>query len=49
MLDDSSQFNYDQLWASVTILTLVSVAIYYLVGAVEAVVLARFGQSAPKH
>jgi ABC-type nitrate/sulfonate/bicarbonate transport system permease component len=45
MLSDTEQFNYDQLWASVVILTLVSVVIYYAVGMLESVVLARFAQT----
>ena len=43
MLQDSNTFDYDHLWASVVVLTTVSVVIYYGVAALEAVVLARFG------
>jgi ABC-type nitrate/sulfonate/bicarbonate transport system permease component len=48
MLTDTSQFNYDQLWASVFILTLCSVVLYYLVGMIEAGVLTRFGSAPAK-
>jgi len=43
MLLDTQQFDYDQLWASVVVLTLASVLVYYVVGALEALVLSRFG------
>lgn len=48
MLSDTSQFNYDQLWASVFVLTMCSVILYYLVGMIEAGVLTRFGSPAAK-
>ena len=43
MLKDSSTFAYAHLWSSVVVLTVVSVVLYYLVGAVESAVTARFG------
>lgn len=43
MLLDSQTFEYTQLWASVAVLTVVSVLVYYLVAALEGLVLARFG------
>jgi len=46
MLSDTQNFDYDQLWSSVTVLTGVSVALYYTVGTLEAFVLARFGPPA---
>jgi ABC-type nitrate/sulfonate/bicarbonate transport system permease component len=48
MLTDTAQFNYDQLWASVFVLTLCSVILYYMVGMVESGVLTRFGAPAAK-
>ncbi|MGN2635587.1 ABC transporter permease [Nocardia takedensis] len=36
-------FQYNKLWASIVIVTLVSVALYAIVGVVENLVLARFG------
>jgi ABC-type nitrate/sulfonate/bicarbonate transport system permease component len=48
MLTDTAQFNYDQLWASVFVLTMCSVILYYTVGAVESIVLSRFGAPAAK-
>jgi len=42
-----NQYSYDSLWATVALLTFVSVLIYYAVAAVEGVVLARFG-AAPR-
>jgi ABC-type nitrate/sulfonate/bicarbonate transport system permease component len=43
MLQDGSTFLYDDLWASVVVITVVSVLIYAAVGVLETVVLARFG------
>ena len=43
MLSNTQNFNYGQLWASVTVLTFLSVLLYYAVGVLEALVLARFG------
>ncbi len=43
MLYDVQRFNYDQLWSAVVVLTVITVVIYYGVGAIEAAVLARFG------
>ncbi len=43
MLKDASTFAYAHLWSSVVVLTVVSVLLYYLVGAVESVVTKRFG------
>ena len=43
MLTDASTFEYDHLWASVAAITLTSVVLYYLIAALEQVVLARFG------
>lgn len=43
MLTDTNQFDYDQLWASVVVLTVTSILMYYAVGALEALVLSRFG------
>jgi ABC-type nitrate/sulfonate/bicarbonate transport system permease component len=40
-----SLFNNDKLWASVFLVTAYSVALYTLIGAVERLVLARFGPS----
>jgi ABC-type nitrate/sulfonate/bicarbonate transport system permease component len=42
MLQDANLFDYDHLWASVAVLTLVSVLFYNAIAAVETVVLARF-------
>jgi ABC-type nitrate/sulfonate/bicarbonate transport system permease component len=42
MLRDSSTFDYDHLWASVAVLTLVSALAYNLIAAIETVALARF-------
>lgn len=46
MLKDSSTFAYAHLWSGVVVLTLTSVLLYYLVGAVESVVTKRFGVTA---
>lgn len=43
MLEDTTTFEYDHLWASVVVLTAASVLAYYAVGAIESVVLARYG------
>lgn len=43
MLYDVERFNGDRLWSSVVVITAMSVLIYYVVGAVETLVLARFG------
>lgn len=43
MLQARSTSDYDVIWASVVVVTVASVAIYALVGFVEAVVLARYG------
>lgn len=48
MLTDSSTFKYDDLWASVVVVTAASLAIYAAIGVVEAVVLARFGPTAAR-
>ncbi|MGW1028719.1 ABC transporter permease [Streptomyces sp. NPDC002577] len=42
MLQDSSTFDYDHLWASVAVLTAVSAACYNAIAAVETLALARF-------
>jgi len=42
MLQDSSTFDYDHLWASVAVLTLASALAYNIIAAVEAIALARF-------
>jgi len=42
MLQDSSTFDYDHLWASVAALTLVSALAYNIIAAVETMALARF-------
>ncbi|MBW8485652.1 ABC transporter permease [Actinomadura parmotrematis] len=42
MLTDGSTFKYDDLWASVVAVTLASLAVYALIGVLEALVLARF-------
>jgi ABC-type nitrate/sulfonate/bicarbonate transport system permease component len=46
ILRDAQTFSYDSVWASVAILTFVSVVVYYLVQAAESVVLARFSVAA---
>ncbi len=43
MLTDASTFLYGDLWASVVVVTVVSVLIYAIVGVLESAVLARFG------
>jgi ABC-type nitrate/sulfonate/bicarbonate transport system permease component len=43
MLIDVQQFDYDQLWSAVVVLTAITVLIYYAVGAIETLVLSRFG------
>jgi ABC-type nitrate/sulfonate/bicarbonate transport system permease component len=43
MLTDGSTFGYDDLWASVVVITVLSVLIYAAVGVLETVVLSRFG------
>ncbi|RMI30816.1 ABC transporter permease [Nocardia stercoris] len=40
------QFEYEQLWASIVVVTVVSVALYAVVGVIENLVLARFGADA---
>ena len=49
MLTDGSTFGYDDLWASVVVVTVASVLIYALVGVLETVVLARFGPAPTRH
>jgi ABC-type nitrate/sulfonate/bicarbonate transport system permease component len=41
-------FQYNQLWASIALVTLVSVLLYAIVGVIENVVLTRFGPEAGK-
>ncbi|MDX6208209.1 MAG: hypothetical protein QOE24_600, partial [Frankiales bacterium] len=43
MLSDGATFLYDDLWASVVVITVTSVLIYAAVGVLETAVLARFG------
>ena len=43
MLTDAATFEYDHLWASVAAITLTSVVLYYVIAALEQVVLARYG------
>ena len=43
IFSDAQQFSYDSVWAGTAVLTLVSVVAYYVVAALENVVLARFG------
>ena len=43
MLYDLTTFNSDDLWASVVVVTLASLAIYSLIGVLEGIFLARFG------
>jgi ABC-type nitrate/sulfonate/bicarbonate transport system permease component len=45
MLNDGTTFQYADLWASVTVLTVVSTLLYFVVGVVESIVLERFGSS----
>jgi ABC-type nitrate/sulfonate/bicarbonate transport system permease component len=49
MLSDGATFLYDDLWASVVVITVVSVLIYAAVGVLETVVLARFGPAPTRH
>ena len=41
-------FQYNRLWASIVVVTVVSVLLYAIVGVFENVVLARFGPNAGK-
>ena len=43
MATDPNAFDYGHLWAAVVVLTAVSVLLYFVLAAVEAVVLSRFG------
>ncbi len=43
MAIDPNSFDYAHIWASVVALTVTSVALYFLLGAIEAVVLTRMG------
>jgi ABC-type nitrate/sulfonate/bicarbonate transport system permease component len=45
MLNDGTTFQYTDLWASVVVLTVVSALLYFAVGIVETLVLARFGSA----
>jgi ABC-type nitrate/sulfonate/bicarbonate transport system permease component len=45
LFSDAQQFSYDSVWAGTAVLTLLSVLAYYVVAALENVVLARFGPS----
>jgi ABC-type nitrate/sulfonate/bicarbonate transport system permease component len=45
MATDPNQFEYTDLWASVAVLTVTSVLLYFLLGAVESLALARFGSA----
>jgi len=42
MLQDANSFNYVDIWASVALLTGVSVVLYNLIAIAESTVLARF-------
>jgi ABC-type nitrate/sulfonate/bicarbonate transport system permease component len=44
MLNSTTTSSYDTLWAAVVVFTLVSVAVYAVISAVETLVLTRFGQ-----
>ncbi|ROO89681.1 ABC-type nitrate/sulfonate/bicarbonate transport system permease component [Actinocorallia herbida] len=46
MLQDVSTFESDNLWTSVVVITLVSLAVYSVISVVENIVLARFGRNA---
>ncbi len=46
MLSDVQSFSYDDLWASVVVLTLSSLILYALVGVLESLVLARMNPTA---
>ena len=43
MAVDPNAFDYGHLWASVVVLTVVSVLMYFALAAIEAIVLSRFG------
>lgn len=43
MLEAMSWSNYDQLWTAVVLVTAYSIALYSVIGAVEKLVLTRFG------
>jgi ABC-type nitrate/sulfonate/bicarbonate transport system permease component len=45
MLNDGTTFQYADLWACVVVLTVVSAFLYFCIGLIETVVLARFGSS----
>ena len=47
MLQASALSQYDGLWARVVIVTLYSVVLYKTIGAIEKMVLHRFGAIAP--
>jgi ABC-type nitrate/sulfonate/bicarbonate transport system permease component len=49
MLSDGATFLYDDLWASVVVITVVSVLIYAAVGVLETAVLSRFGPAPTRH
>lgn len=43
MLEASTESQYNALWSGVTLITVVSVAIYAVVGVIEVPILRRFG------
>jgi len=43
------RYQYNELWASVAIVTIVSILLYAVVGVLESLVLARFGPDAGGH
>jgi ABC-type nitrate/sulfonate/bicarbonate transport system permease component len=49
ILRDIGAFGYDNLWASIVVLTAFSIVLYTLVGLVETFVLARFGPTPASH
>jgi len=46
MLNCTTTSRFDTLWASVVVITAVSIAVYAVIGLIEALVLARFGEPA---
>jgi ABC-type nitrate/sulfonate/bicarbonate transport system permease component len=48
IFQDAQQFRYDSVWASVAVLTFISVGVYYVVEGIEGLVLARFGSTAAR-
>ncbi len=48
MIKAIPRYQYNELWASIVVITVVSIVLYAVVGIFESIALSRFGPSAGK-